>query len=125
MDKFSHALKKMDLNFLGNGKHAMSLDAMKGALKDEHYLFLDVRTHEELGYLSLPFTKHIPMHELPDRLNELPKDKCIVTFCSSLFRAAVVYAYLMANDYPEIKFLTAASEDIALALKPGFVAKLA
>jgi rhodanese-related sulfurtransferase len=42
--------------------------------------FLDVRTTEEISKLgSVKGYKHIPVSELEGRLNEVPKDKLIVT----------------------------------------------
>lgn len=125
MDNFNKVLEKMDFEFLSNGKHSMGLDAMKKVINDEHFLFLDIRSEQEVKYLALPFMTHIPMHDLPARINELDKNKCVVTFCSSIFRASIVYAYLLAAGFNEVKCLTAASEDVASVLKPGFVGKLA
>jgi adenylyltransferase/sulfurtransferase len=42
---------------------------------------LDVRLPHELRLASLPGAIAIPLHELPGRLNELPRDRPIVTVC--------------------------------------------
>lgn len=114
----------MDFQFLGSGKHSMSVDGMKKALADEKVVFLDVRTEQELRFLSFPFALNIPLNELPDRVNEVPKDKLIVPFCSSVFRGAVAYLYLSANGFEKVKCLTANTEDMALVFKPGPIAKM-
>lgn len=124
MDSLNKVLTMMDFEFLSAGKHSMSCEAMKSALKDDHFFFLDVRTEQEIKFTNFPFAKNIPMHELPTRIAELPKDKCIVPFCASIFRASVVYSYLLTNGFTEVKCLTASIEDIASVLKPGLVANI-
>lgn len=94
MNKFENTIQNMDFDFLSKSLHAFHASELVEGIKDDRYFFLDVRTDEEYKYLQFPFAKHIPMNEVPKRLDELPKDKCIVTFCAAIFRASVVYAYL-------------------------------
>ena len=124
MNNFDQVLQEMDFDFLGAGKHSMSVEAMCKALDNDHFLFLDVRTESERDYLRLPFASHIPLNELPTRWEELPKERCIVPFCSSIFRGAVAYTYLRGNGFKEVKILTASMEDIVSAFKPGPLAKM-
>ena len=124
MNKLDEALTEMELDFLGSGQHAMSVDGMRKVLNNEHFVFLDVRTEKEKAYCDFPFTKHIPLNELPARMNELPKDKCIVAFCSSIFRGAVAYTYLRANGFTEVKGLTSTMEEMISAFKPGPLSKM-
>lgn len=44
---------------------------------------LDVREQSEWDAFHIPNTTHIPLGELPDRLNELPRDEEIVVVCRS------------------------------------------
>lgn len=124
MKDLNQILQAMDFQFLGSGRHSMSIDGMKKALSDEQFVFLDVRTDEEVKYLAFPFALHIPLNELPERLAQVPKDKLIVPFCSSIFRGAVAYLYLVANGYEKVKCLTAATEDMSQVFKPGPLAKM-
>ena len=124
MSDLNTFVKKMNFKFFSSGVHSMSIDGMRKVLGNDHYIFLDVRTHEEVKYLSFPFAMHIPMNELPERLNEVPKDKFIIPFCSSVFRGALAYMYLKANGYEEVKGLTASLEDMAAAFKPGPLASV-
>ncbi len=124
MSDLNTLVTQMDFKFFSSGAHSMSIDGMRKVLGDDHYIFLDVRTHEEVKYLCFPFALHIPMNELPDRLNEVPKEKFIIPFCSSVFRGALAYMYLKANGYEEVKGLTASSEDMASAFKPGPLSKM-
>lgn len=61
--------------------HALTPDELAKYLEtpDKVY-FLDVRSKEEIEKLgSVKGYKHIPLSELEKRLNEIPKDKLIVT----------------------------------------------
>jgi rhodanese-related sulfurtransferase len=124
MKELDLALTEMDFEFLGNGKHSVNIEGMRKMLNNDHYLFLDVRTEKEREYLTLPFSVHIPLNELPGRISELPKEKCIIAFCSSIFRGAVAYTYLRASSCGEVKCLTATMEEMVAAFKPGPLAKM-
>lgn len=119
MDILSKMISKMDFEFFGSGQHGMSMEGMRKNLENDHFLFLDVRTNEEVSRISFPFAKHIPLNELPSRIIELPKDKFVVAFCSSVFRGAIAYTYLLSQGFVEIKALTVNTEDMAIAFKPG------
>lgn len=119
MTDLKTVLKEMDFDYLGLGEHSMGLPAIRQALTSDHFLFLDVRTDQEAGYLQFPFALRIPLHELPGRLDELPRDRCIVPFCSSIFRGALVYALLRAEGFEEVKCGTFGTEDLVTILKPG------
>lgn len=124
MNRLNEIITEMDFDFFGSGEHGMSIEEMRKAVGNDHFVFLDVRSDREVAYTSLPFATHIPLNELPQRLDELSKDKFIVTFCSSVFRGAVAYTYLRANGYEEVKGLTASLEDIITAFKPGPLSKM-
>ncbi len=124
MKELNQVLEEMDFDFLGHGDHSMSVEGARKTLGNDHFLFLDVRTEREQKYVIFPFAKHIPLHELPKRAHELPKDKCIVAFCSSVFRGAVAFTYLRACGFEEVKGLTASIEDLMGILKPGPLSKM-
>ncbi|MBC5798514.1 MAG: sulfurtransferase [Candidatus Eremiobacteraeota bacterium] len=63
---------------------------------------LDVREDEELALASFPDARHIPMDQIPARLNEVPTDRDIVVLCHSGGRSAVVAAYLRAHGFPRV-----------------------
>lgn len=119
------ALKTMDLTFLGNGKHKISLEKF---FETENILFLDVRDIKEVQILNFNLsllgieTIQIPINELPNKLSELPKNKQIACFCSSGTRSAWAYIYLFSKGY-NVKYLDASNEDLAKMLKPGRIYK--
>ena len=40
---------------------------------------MDLRTDEEHDHLLFPFALHIPIHELPDRIDKVLHDKFVIT----------------------------------------------
>ncbi len=55
---------------------------------------LDVRTSGEWARGRIPGSVHIPMDEVPRRLQEIPRDKKIVAVCASGARSEAVARYL-------------------------------
>jgi len=68
--------------------------------------------------------KNIPTNELPDRINEVPKDKSIAVFCPANVRSAVVYAYLLSKGFLDVRILVGGYSALTDALKPGKVLKV-
>ncbi|MCD8477888.1 MAG: rhodanese-like domain-containing protein [Sulfurospirillum sp.] len=66
--------------------------------KDEAIL-LDVRYGFEHKVWELPFTCNIPLNELPDRLDELPRDKIIVCACPEACRSNIAKQYLCVKGF--------------------------
>lgn len=126
MKVLNEAVAEMDFDFLSSGEHTMSVEGMRKVLgnKNAEVVFLDVRSDKEMKYLALPFAKHIPLNDLPARLDELPKDKLIVAYCSSIFRSAVAYTLLRAHGFDQVKGMAASMEDIVKAFKPGPLGKM-
>ncbi|NNC64817.1 MAG: hypothetical protein HKN84_08545 [Gammaproteobacteria bacterium] len=67
---------------------------------------LDVREHEELAFASLPGALHIPMREIPGRLEQLDRDRDrdrpIVVMCHTGVRSRHVAAFLIANNFKHV-----------------------
>lgn len=77
MKQFDNLLKDMDLAYFGTGTHKISFEKMIELYKEDKVFILDVRAKEEIECVKLPFAYNIPTHEIPDRINEIPKDKTI------------------------------------------------
>jgi rhodanese-related sulfurtransferase len=118
-------LKKMNLQFLANAGHKITATKF---LEKQGAIFLDVRAKEEVETLRFDFkhfnilTLNIPVDELPDRYEELPKDTFIGTFCSSATRSAWAYIYLLAKGF-DVRWIEATNEEFAAMLKPGLIFK--
>ncbi len=123
MDKFDDLLKSFDLDFFGNSGHKISIDKAMELYKNDSACLIDVRSKQETEYVSFPFAKHIPVNEIPNRINEIPKDKTIILFCFSGPRATIVYAYLKYKDYPSVKVLPNKIGEISSFFNTGYVLK--
>jgi len=116
-------LKNFDLEFFGSGKHKISVEKALELLRDNKTIIVDVRTKEEVSHVRFDFALNIPISDMPDRLAEIPEDKTVIVFCSSVVRAAIVYTYLRLKGYSDVKILTAGLSEIVGCLKPGYVLK--
>ncbi|GAQ95039.1 3-mercaptopyruvate sulfurtransferase SseA, contains two rhodanese domains [Thermodesulfovibrio aggregans] len=76
-------------------------------------IILDVRDPEETQMGMIKGAKNIPVNELKDRLNELPKDKEIIVHCATGMRAEMAYNILKEAGY-NVKFL-----DASIQIKKG------
>ncbi|MCS6818911.1 MAG: rhodanese-like domain-containing protein [Chitinophagales bacterium] len=78
--------------------HAQSLN--KEQLKNS--FLVDVRTPEEFSEGSAPGAVNIPLHEIPNRLNEFKGKKHIVVFCRSGNRSAQAQRILKENGFNNV-----------------------
>lgn len=66
----------------------------------EPLLVLDVREPDEIATAALDGATTIPMGEIPQRYDELPRDVPIVVMCHAGGRSARVTQFLNANGFP-------------------------
>jgi rhodanese-related sulfurtransferase len=69
-------------------------------------LFLDVRTQQEWDEGHIPRSVLIPLDELPDRTNELPRDKDIVVVCRSGTRSKEGTTLLRQAGFSRVTCMT-------------------
>lgn len=62
-------------------------------------LLVDIRTPAEVAQGAIPRAVHIPMHLLPVRLGELPRDRDVVLYCRSGARSYHACQYLSQQGY--------------------------
>ncbi|BBO86431.1 rhodanese-like domain-containing protein [Desulfosarcina ovata] len=120
-------LRKLTLDFFGKGKHKISPNTF---FEMENVFLLDVRSKEEADSISIAMksytnieSKNIPVHEIPDRINEVPNDKPVGIFCPANVRSAIVYAYLLSKGFLDVRIIDGGYADLTEALKPGPVLK--
>ncbi|MCU7892899.1 MAG: sulfurtransferase [Candidatus Thiodiazotropha sp. (ex Ustalcina ferruginea)] len=65
----------------------------------DEFLLLDIRSAGELAQGVLPDAEHMPMHLIPLRISELPKDKEVVLYCHSGARSYHACAYLAQQGF--------------------------
>ncbi len=70
----------------------------------DDYQLVDVRIAEKHHAFNIGGT-WIPMEELPTRLNELSRNKLIVTYCTSGNRSMHALLYLLNQGFTKIKSL--------------------
>ncbi len=66
------------------------------------FILLDVREPAELTAASLPDALHIPMRQVPQRVDELPKDEPIAVLCHHGGRSAQVASFLAARGFSDV-----------------------
>ncbi|WP_342660319.1 Coenzyme A disulfide reductase [Rhodococcus ruber] len=66
---------------------------------------LDTRTQAEYDAWHIPGAILVPYTELRGRLDEVPRDKPVYTYCRSGFRSYIAYCVLEQNGWDEVAFL--------------------
>jgi rhodanese-related sulfurtransferase len=66
---------------------------------------IDIRFREEHAAWQIGIGVHIPLSELPDRLDEIDADKTIVTMCPHYDRAEIARVYLTLRGF-KARYLT-------------------
>ncbi len=69
------------------------------------FIFLDVRSPGEYEQVRLPGSINIPLGALRGRLNELPKDKEIVTFCQISLRGYEASLILNSAGFKKVRVM--------------------
>ncbi len=65
-------------------------------------LMVDVRETWELEQIRVADAVHIPLMELPRRMQELPQDRTLVMLCQSGGRSQQAARLLAASGYPDV-----------------------
>ena len=84
--------------------------------KEQKVQLIDIRFNEEYEAWKVGIGEHIPLNELPDRLDELDLDKTIVTMCPHYDRAEIARLYLTIKGYHS-RYLTDGMLGIASELR--------
>ena len=71
----------------------------------ENFILLDVRTNQEVMISKIEGSIHIPMNEVPQRINELDNGKEIIVQCKSGKRSAKVCEFLLNSNFSNVKNL--------------------
>ncbi len=120
---FSQWLGKLDFEFWSTGQHKIDPPVFFEKWAKGEAILLDVRAPEEREFAVFPFALAIPINELPNRLNEIPRDKLAATFCSGGDRANVAFAYLRTQGYENVRIIKATYTEMMAELLPGKLRK--
>jgi len=86
----------------GEGMEEISVEELQEKLKDSNTWLLDVREPSEFEIGRIPGSTLIPLGELPDRMEEVPKDKQVYVHCKAGGRSAKAVQFLEANGYDNV-----------------------
>ena len=96
----------------GRGRPALDVDALAapaGGGCAQAPFVIDVRQAAEYEAGHVPGAIHIGAGELPERLEELPRDRPIATVCASGYRSSVAASMLRARGFDRVSRSAAAS----------------
>jgi len=65
-------------------------------------LLLDVRENNEFEYAHIKGSQHIPMDQIPDKLNEIDSDAACVVICHHGIRSQYVASFLVHSGFSNI-----------------------
>jgi len=71
-------------------------------LMNDGAIIVDVRTPGEYAGGHIKGSRNIPLQSLTQNLDKLPKDKVIITCCTSGMRSGSAKSILQANGYNEV-----------------------
>ena len=100
---FTAYLQKFD--YTERRKMKIRIPELLELLLKDKVQFIDIRFKEEYEAWHFPFTKNIPLNELPGRLDELDKSKLVVTACPHYDRAIIGRMFLVMNGF-KARYLT-------------------
>jgi len=111
---FSEYLRAFDYDERVDMK--IQLPEMLKLYKEKKVQIIDIRFHEEHAAWQVGIGEHIPLNEMPDRLDELDANKTIVTMCPHYDRAEIARLYLTMMGYHS-RYLTDGMLGIAQHLR--------
>ncbi|MCU7959482.1 MAG: rhodanese-like domain-containing protein [gamma proteobacterium symbiont of Bathyaustriella thionipta] len=79
--------------------------------ESDDILVLDIRSDMEVAQGCLPQAQHLPMHLIPLKIQDPPKDKEVILYCRSGARSYHACSYLAQQGY-----------DNAVNLRGGIIA---
>lgn len=71
-------------------------------LDNREAMMIDVREPDEWAAGHVAGAKHIPLGDLPTRLEEVPRDQAVLLFCRSGNRSGKATALLQAQGYDQV-----------------------
>ena len=71
--------------------------------RGESFTLLDVRKSDEFAAGHLRGATHLFLGDLPDRLDEVPKDRPVTTFCGNGRRAIIAASILKQNGFEQVE----------------------
>jgi len=107
VDISAHAANVLRNKIDGVAKALTPMEVKRKIDGGDDFIWLDVRTTAEFKKERIedPRIKLIPLGMLRQRLNELPRDKEIITFCKLSLRGYEAQTILDGEGYQDVKFM--------------------
>ena len=99
-------------------KARISADGFIEAYNTGEAELVDIRMVSETAVWQVNFGIKIPAPDLPERLDELPKDKLLVVACPHSERSNMAYTYLLSQGF-RVKYLEGGLLGLVDRLKGG------
>lgn len=87
-------------------------------LQGDDCVVVDVREDWERGVAAIPGSRHIPMGEVPGRLDELPADRDIILYCHHGARSLSVARWLERQGYDRLSNLEGGIDEWSRQVDP-------
>ncbi|MBM6618167.1 rhodanese-like domain-containing protein [Bacillus suaedaesalsae] len=75
---------------------------LKNQLHDKNKQYIDVRTPAEFKSNNIKGFNNIPLHQLPQKLNDLSKDREVIVICQSGMRSSKASTILKKNGFTQV-----------------------
>lgn len=83
-------------------RHISVSDLKRMQDEGEDFVLLDVREPNEVAHASIGPSLHIPMQQVPSRLNELDPAQPVVVFCHTGGRSLQICQFLGQYDFSDV-----------------------
>jgi len=87
--------------------------------RPESVVLLDVREGFERQLAAIRPSLHIPMNDVPGRLEEIPRDRQVIVYCHSGARSYVVANFLEENGFSSVANLSGGIDAWSLYVDPN------
>jgi rhodanese-related sulfurtransferase len=90
---------------LAQGSGAVTLDAMQTALKSHSAVVFDIREPQEHAAGVAAGTHLLPMSQIGQRMNEIPKDQPVLLICNTQNRSSRVAEALRQRGWTQVQYV--------------------
>ena len=97
------ASSQVEVAQLGPNVDVATVNALQGR---DDVVILDVREQSEYDAGHIPGVTLIPLNDVPNRLNEIPKDKPVIVTCRSGNRSGQATDFLRQQGYTNVHNMT-------------------
>ncbi|MBJ6750034.1 FAD-dependent oxidoreductase [Geomonas anaerohicana] len=105
MDNLIVAADIMKNKLAGHARGISAREVKRKLEEGDDFILLDVRSPAEHGEIGIAGAKLIPLGTLRERMEELPKEKEIITFCKVSLRGYEAQKILDAAGFADVKFM--------------------